>query len=102
MSRNYKFQNGYSILNISRNQVSKATRKDSRGSGGIKNSFKSLQITQQNLQDMLSGKFNSYQELFDSSHKNNVAKEYIIITYKVKNYELDTFTDIVDCVFINN
>jgi len=33
MSRNYKFQNGYSILNISRNQVSKATRKDSRGSG---------------------------------------------------------------------
>ena len=35
MSRNYKFQNGYSILNISRNQVSKATRKDSRGSRGF-------------------------------------------------------------------
>jgi hypothetical protein len=29
-------------------------------------------------------------------------KNYHVIIYQIKNEKLDTFTDIVDCVIINN
>lgn len=67
-----------------------------------KNGFKSVPVSKQLLENLFKGKYKSYDNFFEASNMKDEEKNYHVIIYQIKNEKLDTFTDIVDCVIINN
>lgn len=64
------------------------------------NEFEKTFVSNDVLQKLFKGEFKSYKELNDASFENNSEKNYLVVTYRVRNEKLDTFTDIVDCLII--
>ena len=67
-----------------------------------KNGFKKVEISKTILENLFKGQLKNYNDLFDSSKIKDEEKNYFVIVYRIKNDKLDTFTDIVDCIIINN
>ncbi|MFT3796611.1 hypothetical protein [Flavobacterium sp.] len=65
------------------------------------NGFTSILIAQENLDSLLKGEYNALEELIRASFVSENPKIYVVFTYRVTNEKLDTYTDVVDCIYLN-
>lgn len=65
-----------------------------------KNGFDKTFLSHNVLQKLFKGEFKTLDKLIDKSFENDVEKNYLIVTYLVRNEKLDTSTHIVDCIII--
>ena len=67
-----------------------------------KNGFKNVFVSQHILENLLKGKYKNYDDFFEASYVKDEEKNYVVIIYRIENEKIDTITDIVDCVILNN
>lgn len=65
------------------------------------NRFDKILVSRETLNAVLKGKFRSIEEIRIKRFENIDPLTHTIITYRIEDKELDTYYDLVDCIFMN-
>ncbi|MFH7019137.1 hypothetical protein [Flavobacterium sp. FlaQc-47] len=70
-------------------------------SWATKNLFYSIPVNSEIMNDLFTGKFKVRQDIVNSRFTTKEPLTHTLITYEVEDKELDTYYDVVDCIFMN-
>ncbi|MBF7091747.1 hypothetical protein IUY40_09350 [Flavobacterium sp. ALJ2] len=65
------------------------------------NFFRSLPVNSEIMNDLFTGKLKTHQQIRDRRFTTKKTLTHTLITYGVRDEELDTYYDVVDCIYMN-